>query len=523
MAVDLRELEVKRAEPTPIARRPVQIVSRYMVPGLILLGFLSLVGWSMRATFARRVPVRVVPVLASHSEVQQAGAVLFQAAGWVEPRPTPVHVAALAEGVVERLLVVEGQSVKAGEPIAQLVDIDARLSVTASEAEVALRQSELASARAALFAAEQTAANPVDLEAAVADARAMQAQIKTASDSLPFQIQAAEARVLLAQQSLEGKRQAGTAVSGRERQRAEGELAEANAKLAELRGRAANLSRELEALDKKLAAAEKRLELKIDVQRAVGEASAALGAAKARLDQAHVAAEIARLKLARMTIRSPIDGRVLALVAQPGSRVMGQATGESSIVVSLYNPAMLQVRADVRLENVPRVQLAQQVQIETEALREPVLGEVTSITSLADIQKNTLQVKVAIKSPPDVLRPDMLVRASFLAPKSTGNAQATATLRLYLPPSCALNDEIGSYVWLLDQSASVVHRRSVVVSPINSELVEITSGLRPGDKVVEGNHVDLKEGIGVVVTGEARTPEQANQVAPPGAGRTHQR
>ena len=66
--------------------------------------------------------------LASQSAVQQEGTPLFQAAGWIEPRPTPVRVAALAPGVVERLLVVEDQPVKAGEPVAELIKEDAQLA-----------------------------------------------------------------------------------------------------------------------------------------------------------------------------------------------------------------------------------------------------------------------------------------------------------------------------------------------------------------------------------------------------------
>ena len=69
--------------------------------------------------------MKVVPVHVARAEVQQAGTPLFKAAGWVEPRPTPILVAALASGVVERLLVVEDQAVETGQPVAELVaDMD---------------------------------------------------------------------------------------------------------------------------------------------------------------------------------------------------------------------------------------------------------------------------------------------------------------------------------------------------------------------------------------------------------------
>ena len=81
-----------------------------------------------------------MPVLASQSTVQNEGTPLFQAAGWIEPRPTPIRVAATAPGVVERLLVVEDQAVKAGEPVAELVKQDAQLTCDRAKATLEIRK-----------------------------------------------------------------------------------------------------------------------------------------------------------------------------------------------------------------------------------------------------------------------------------------------------------------------------------------------------------------------------------------------
>src|SRR5260221_7856696 len=111
-SVDLRQLAIQR-EPETARTRPRQgrshFVTRYLLPGLVLLGFTCLLLWALRATLLPAHPVTVVPVLTSRSEGSLPGAPLFQAAGWVEPRPTPSVVNALAEGVVEQLLVGEGQ------------------------------------------------------------------------------------------------------------------------------------------------------------------------------------------------------------------------------------------------------------------------------------------------------------------------------------------------------------------------------------------------------------------------------
>ena len=107
--------------------------------------------WATGASLLPAKDVTIVPVLVSRAEVQNEGTPLFQAAGWVEPRPTPTLVSAQAEGVIEKLLVVEGQEVVADQPVAQLIDTDARMAVSKAEAEVQLREADLDTALDAIL------------------------------------------------------------------------------------------------------------------------------------------------------------------------------------------------------------------------------------------------------------------------------------------------------------------------------------------------------------------------------------
>src|ERR1700676_5602129 len=135
--VDLRQLAVHRdaGDAASAARgRRRHWLTRYVLPAIVLLGFVAVVGWAARDSVLPSQAVTVVPVLTSRAELQQEGTPLFQAAGWVEPRPTPVLVTALEEGVIEKLLVVEGQEVHAGEPVATLIEADARFALRTAEA-----------------------------------------------------------------------------------------------------------------------------------------------------------------------------------------------------------------------------------------------------------------------------------------------------------------------------------------------------------------------------------------------------
>ena len=115
MPIDLKQLAVQREDSgSSSVGPPRHIVSRYLLPGGLILGFILMLAWAARDAVLPRRQVSVVPVLVSLAEVQESGTPLFKAAGWIEPRPTPVRVAALAEGVIERLLVVEDQPLKKG-------------------------------------------------------------------------------------------------------------------------------------------------------------------------------------------------------------------------------------------------------------------------------------------------------------------------------------------------------------------------------------------------------------------------
>jgi len=238
--LDLRQLAVHRdgiasGEKAACApRRRISLLARYVVPGGLLLGFAVLMAWAARASLLPSRPVTVMPVLISQTEAQQLGTPLFQAAGWVEPRPTPIVVPALAEGVVERLLVVEGQEVKAGEPVAYLIDIDAKLALREAEAELWLREADLAKARANLASARSRFMFPVHLQAQLSEAEAALSKVWTESATLPAKLEAAEAHLRFARLDLEGKMTAKAALSQRAVDLAQSELDSAIATVREL-------------------------------------------------------------------------------------------------------------------------------------------------------------------------------------------------------------------------------------------------------------------------------------------------
>lgn len=511
-SIDLSQLAIHRTPHSdPIAKKPrrKRWLTRYVLPIGILIGFGALFAAAAGRRWWPSTSVTVVPVIMKRAELQQAGTTLFQSPGWIEPRPTAISVAALAPGVLEELLVVEGQQVKKGEAIAKLISIDAELLVEQAKNSLAIREGEINRAKAELNAARIRVDNPVHLQVQLADARSTLAKAHTELAKLPFLITASEAKVEYTLHSMEGKRSAGEAISARVTAQAESEYAGAHADLQELRSREPNLEREVDALTDKVNAIESQMKLLVEETRQVEEAQAKLQSASAMREEARLQVRQAELALERNVVRAPMDGRVLRLVAAPGTRVMGMESNagqSSSTVIDMYDPNRLQVRADVRLEDVPLVTHGQPVEIETASTKAVIHGRVLQVTSSANVQKNTLEVKVELIDPPATVGPEMLVTATFLATNDENRSpDATMAERLFAPSRLVHSDNSGAFVWIVDTNDVAQKRNVEVGSPTSDGLLEIKSGLITTDKLIVGGVEGLKQGSQVHVTGDDQT------------------
>ena len=505
--IDLQQLTIDRAGEKPARRkRKRHLLTRYVLPLGMLCAFVGLLAWSARASFSAATSVTVTPVIVARAEVQQSGTPLFQAAGWVEPRPTPVMATALTEGVVDQLLVVQGQEVTKRQPLAILFDADAKLSLNEAEATLQLHEAECEGVKATLKAAQSKLEHPLELQAALADAESALAKVEGELLNLPFAIQSAEARLNFAEQQFLLRRRAEGAIAGKLVQQAESDYLAAKAAADELNSRKPNLERQMATLKQKRDTLQMQLDLKTDQIKQVAEAAAAVKAAEARCRQAELAVQAAKLRFDRMTICSPISGRVLALNGRPGQRLMGLSPAserDASVVVSLYDPKMLQVRADVRLEDVRQVQIGAPVQIETAAATGPIAGEVLSITSSADIAKNTLEVKVSVIDPPAAIRPEMLARVTFLAPQRDDvPSESKEQLRMLIPRQLVTQAGESADVWVADQNEGVARRQTVKLGKAGTEeLVEVLEGLTVTDKLIVGGREGLEDRSRITITG----------------------
>ncbi len=294
---------------------------------------------------------------------------------------------------------------------------------------------------------------------------------------------------------------------------AKGKADSAKALVEELMGRSASLEKERNALAERRDAVRTQLQLLIEETQARDAALAQVNGATARVTQARVVVAEARLQLDRMTIVAPVDGRVFRLFAHPGARIgtgMAQMPGhDGSTVITMYQPDKLQVRVDTRFEDIPKVSLGQPVEINNPALSSALTGKVLFVSSEADIQKNTLQVKVEIPNPPEVFKPEMLVDVTFLSgPQSQSENQQLSNkqrevARMFVPQHLVQINSDESFVWIADRSQQIARRQTIQTKSSRMDgMVEVTRGLDVSSRLISSGVEALTDGCRIRITGD---------------------
>ncbi len=502
--------EASSTETVPLPRARWR--TRVLLPGAIFAATAALLGVAAGDVLWPAKSVRVVPVLVKTDvDAQPEGSVVAQAPGWIEPDPFPIYVTALADGVVAEVLVLEGEAVDAGQLVVRLVDDDARIALNEAEAALAERRAALEAARAQLAEAQDNWDHPIELTRKLETAKAKLAQKNAELARWPAELEREQAQAVYLEaeygrlQPLHEKGQASDIelIQARQAHLAQQATVEAT------RRREAILEAQVADLTAEVRAAARDLELRIADTRALAEARAAVRRAEAAVDTAQAARDDAALRLERMEIHAPVSGRIMVRLVGPGSKVIQRMDSpHSAHVIHVYDPQKLQVRVDVPLVDAAKVGVGQPAEIIADVLPDRVFaGRVTRVVHEADVQKNTLQVKVAIEDPSPELKPEMLARARFLAVPDPDAKEDTmrAAERLFVPEDTLQEHEGESFVWLADQVDNVARRQPV--SPGRAVIdgwTLVRDGLQPGDRVIVDAPADLSDGQRIRITEDQR-------------------
>jgi membrane fusion protein (multidrug efflux system) len=279
----------------------------------------------------------------------------------------------------------------------------------------------------------------------------------------------------------------------------EGEAVEAGQVLArldpiELRARVAGREAELAAARSQLNLASNTLKQQRALanqgfisRNALQNAQSGFEVAQARVGTARSELALAREALADAVLRAPFPGTVSARLADPGERVAVDAP-----VLRLVDLGQLALEAPVPAESIGEVRVGQPVtfRVQGYGARE-FTGRIERINPTTAEGSRSVPVHLVVENPERTLRGGLFASGSLVLER----------VEDALPvPASAVREEGGRrYVYEIEEQT--VRRRPVELGiATRAGMVDVRSGLEPGDVVVRSNLGQLREGAQALVT-----------------------
>jgi membrane fusion protein (multidrug efflux system) len=233
--------------------------------------------------------------------------------------------------------------------------------------------------------------------------------------------------------------------------------------------------------------------------------------------EADVAAQTAALRsaqidLARTTIRAPISGRIgrsdfttgaLVTAAQTAPLATIQRLDPIYVDIQQSSADILRLRQQIMAGAVTRGgPLATRVRLKLEdGSTYPIEGTLQFADVTVDPTTGSQAIRARFANPNGLLLPGMFARAQL--------PEGTQTSALLVPQRAVGRDERGNATAMVVGAGNKVEVRTLVTSRSQGDDWIVTSGLKPGDRVIVEGGMMLRPGMPV-------TPSPFNPAAKPG-------
>ena len=218
---------------------------------------------------------------------------------------------------------------------------------------------------------------------------------------------------------------------------------------------------------------------------------ASLKAADAALNQAKAQAQAQGNQTGYARLTASHAGVITAVEAE-----VGQVVSAGQPVVRLAHDGPRDAVFAVSESAIMAIRLGQSMQATVLSTGQMVQGTVREMAASADPVTRTYAVKLALA--PGV--GGALPLGATLNVRAPGLSSAVASA-IKLPTSALRQEGQGTAVWVLDEASMTVNSQAVQLGPVDGNEVVVSSGLKPGQKVVSaGVHV-LSPGQKVTVYG----------------------
>jgi membrane fusion protein (multidrug efflux system) len=266
----------------------------------------------------------------------------------------------------------------------------------------------------------------------------------------------------------------------------EGEHVEADSVLIQLD--ATRAQADVAAARAALVESEAQLQRAIQLREARSLAQAEYDTRLARRDADRAALRVAESELAYATVRAPFEGRVGLRRVSVGSLV-----GPDTTLTTLDDTDPIKVDFDVPETALSKLAPGRPITARSAAWPEQVFrGEVASVDTRVDPISRTVTVRGLVPNAEEQLRPGMFLTVTLLRDE----AQA-----LVVPEQAIVPEQSRQFVFVVGE-ANVVEKREVKTGRRRPALVEIVSGLSPGERVVAEGTQRARPGESVEIVGE---------------------
>jgi len=224
-------------------------------------------------------------------------------------------------------------------------------------------------------------------------------------------------------------------------------------------------------------------------------AEAGVAGAEASVKVAEAAVRNALVSIEYTFIRAPFDAVVLTKNADIGDIVtpLGAAANAKAAVVTIADMDSLQVEVDVSESNLSLVRTGQPCEIQLDALPDVRFrGAVHMIVPTADRTKATVMVKVRFLDRDSRVLPEMSAKVAFLSRPVTPGEQRPKTS---INPAVVASRSGKKVVFRLENDRARL--TAVTIGEPLGDLVEVTEGLKAGDRVVLRPLGRMKDGLRV--------------------------
>ncbi len=234
-----------------------------------------------------------------------------------------------------------------------------------------------------------------------------------------------------------------------------------------------------------------------DIERRTAQRDAA--AARVRVAQAQLAEN--RARTGRLDIRSPAAGLVLTRTVEPG-QVVGAGSG---VLFRIARGGEMELLAQVGEADLALLSVGTRASVTPVGASRSFSGQIWQVSPVVDAQSRQGTARIALAYSPG-LRPGGFAEARIVA-----GAQRAPLL----PESAVLNDEDGSYVYVVD-GQNKAQRRAVTAGAVNNEGVPIIAGLTGQERVVvsAGAFLDPGQEVRPVVARRASPASAATAATP---------